>query len=93
MAFLLPDRRADRHRREFHRQKGFLALTGSVTEADPVYAAGSDIVHHLRDGRAATLGKAAHTTPDEKVRSQILCQTEEFIDVAPAVTDVDAAFR
>lgn len=51
----------------------------------------TDLSHFSGDGVFAVSGKPVHTRPQQEMRANCLCRTEEFIDIALSISDVNAA--
>ena len=52
-----------------------------------------DLIHFLGNRMTAVASQTVDTCPDQEVRSDLLGRAEKFVDVALAITDMDASSR
>ena len=66
-------------------------IASFITNLNAVQPSYGNLVHLLRDCMIAIASKPIGLRSYDKVRAQIMGQTVEFVDVALAIADVDAA--
>src|SRR4051794_39689925 len=58
-----------------------------------MHALDGHLVHHAVDGRVAVAGEPVDTGSHYEMCSQLLGQAEQLVDIALAITDMDATSR
>jgi hypothetical protein len=63
----------------------------AVSDFDAMQSLDGDLIHFVGNRVVPVPRQAVDTGPDQEVRSDLLRHTEKFVDVAFAITDVDAS--
>ena len=88
---MFSNRRQDVKATIFDLKHGGADIALVVTRLDPMQTFDDDFVHFIRDRMRTIAGKAVNTCSHQKMCSKLLGRAEEFIDVAFAIPDVNAA--
>ena len=88
---LLADGRQNGDPFVFYLQGGPADVPLGIGHVDPVQTFDTRLLHFCRDRMTAIPRKPVDASAHEEVRSELLGQTEQLIDVALTVTDMDAA--
>ena len=91
IALLLSDRRQDAYLAIPYLEDGFIGIAIFIPDVNTMPAFDGDLVHFIGDRVISVSGQAVNTSPDHEMRSSFLSRTEELIDVAFAITDMDAS--
>ena len=63
----------------------------AVANFDRMLSGDGGLRHLVGDRMAAVSGQPVDASPDQKVRAQLRCRTEQLVDVALSISDMDAA--
>src|SRR5258708_18635880 len=74
-------------------ENGLVWIILSVPDLDAMQPFDRNLVHFVGDRVIAVPSQAVDTGPHQEMRSDLLCRAEQLVDVALAITDMEASSR
>ncbi|MGY4485179.1 hypothetical protein ACVWWR_004370 [Bradyrhizobium sp. LM3.2] len=93
VALLLSDRWQDANPAISDLEDGFIGITVVVSNIDAMLSFDGDLVHFVSDRVISFPSQTINASPDHEVRYSFSSRAEQLIDVALAITDMDASSR
>ncbi|MDH2356547.1 hypothetical protein QCM80_38885 [Bradyrhizobium sp. SSUT112] len=93
MALLFSDRRQDANLAISDLEDGFIRISVVVSDVDAMPSFDGDFVHFVSDRVISIPSQTINASPDHEMRSSFSSRAEQLIDIALAITDVDASSR
>ncbi|MET4046104.1 hypothetical protein ABIC03_007843 [Bradyrhizobium sp. RT6a] len=93
IALLLSDRRQGANLAISDLEDDFIGIAVVVSDVDAMESFDRDLVHFVGDRMITIPSQAVKASPDHEMRSSFSSRAEQLIDVALAITDMDASFR
>jgi hypothetical protein len=90
---VLSDRRQDSDPAIFDFENSLDRIAIIVPDFDPVQTVDHDLIHFIGDSMISISGQAIDAGSHEEMCTSVLSRAKEFIDVALAITDMDAPPR
>src|SRR3984893_10824728 len=93
ISLVLSDRRQDSDPAIFDFENSLDRIAIIVPDFDPVQTVDHDLIHFIGDSMISISGQAIDAGSHEEMCTSVLSRAKEFIDVALAITDMDAPPR
>src|SRR6266702_6400152 len=93
IALLFSDRRQDANLAISDLEDGFIGITVAVSDVDAMQPFDGNLVHFVGDRVISIPGQTVNASPNHEMRSSFPGRAEQLIDVALAITDMDASSR
>ncbi|MGY3532308.1 hypothetical protein [Bradyrhizobium sp. USDA 4452] len=90
---LFADRRQDAYLAVPDLKNGVVGIAFVVLDLDPMQTLDRNLVHFVGNCMIAVPGKPINTGSHQKMRSNLLGQAKQLIDVTLAITNMNASFR
>src|SRR6266566_4877662 len=72
-------------------ENGFVRIAVAVSNFDAMQSLDRDFIHFLGDRVIPVTSQPVDTGPNQEMRSDLLCRAEKLVDIALAITDMDAS--